>query len=63
MGKVIYLSQPDDFKGCTYFNTEHNQGLRNRKTVLEYSYFSINQVVMSLIEITAKYNRVGYPMG
>jgi len=31
MNNVVYLSRPDDFKGCTYFNTEHNHiGLKMR---------------------------------
>lgn len=31
MGDVVYLSQPDDFNGCTYFNTEHDHiGLKMR---------------------------------
>ncbi len=31
MSNVVYLSQPDDFKGCTYFNTDRNHiGLKMR---------------------------------
>jgi len=31
MGDVVTLVQPDDFKGCTYFDTRHNHiGLKMR---------------------------------